>query len=273
MPRSDHPRSSAEVAVAKEEQGRAAIRRAHAAVAALASLSPQDAGLLLRLRSGHRRWRLNTEDWHELAVILCSQKEAACGTIAAPNPRIAALYLRVALRGKLYATQPAARRNPYALAALASGVEALTGAEVTELLQKWNSFDNLAAERALHRVMRYGSLRPPPAAPPTRQTRRFVTGALAQILLERMPSSFTAWAERVATNVDRVPDQRLLVLADALSLPQEVYAKRLSVEVLRLVAPEEVHQDADAMLKEAREVWRPRPRYQWYAGPSGSAVT
>ena len=111
--------------------------------------------------------------------------------------------LQVLLRGKLLNATPTARGNPYATACLDAGVAALPASDRDELLARWRTLQEPAASRAVHRVARYGALRPteggkgPPQEVARAQARRFVTAGLAQVcILERE----MAWHEEMSRN-------------------------------------------------------------------------
>lgn len=160
------------------------------------------------------------------------------------------------MRGKLLHNVPTARGNPYATACVDAAVSALPAADRDELLARWRTLREPAASRAVHRVLRYGALRP--AAPhDAAQARRFVTAGLAQVLLDTLYSSWSAWHPRLAANVAKLPDAQVETLADALSVPRELAANALGHAVLRVAGAAGGVDYGDAqLLREARAVRR-----------------
>ena len=226
----------------------AAVARATNAIAALPTLSTHDKALLATLRNGHRRWRLDAQDWDDLTDLLLSQgrhpasgyKQAAVrasqqstagvATGSEGDAELGKLALRVLLRGRVIEAQPRARENVYigvlqptllseesmvfwpvcaapaattllnvaygaserlprrcylspvcgAERALRAGVAALPPEDVETLLTRWRTLDLNTAERAAHRVLRYGCLRPS-GEPNASQAHAFVTAGLTQV--------------------------------------------------------------------------------------------
>ena len=130
-------------------------RTAAAAAATLNALPEVDAALLLSLRTGHRRWRLDQADWLRLAAILARQ-----GGEASRSNALQRLVLAVRLRGKLELEARRVRRNPYLLEAVATGAAKMPAADAQALLAQWRRLPEGAAGRALTRVMRYAALTP-----------------------------------------------------------------------------------------------------------------
>lgn len=165
------PPEAAAVVAAKAAFARKAAAHAQAAAAALARVPPEATALLLPLRVGLRRWRLNAADWRALA-------DAAVKKEVSAIPRIA---LQVQLRGALLRARPAARRNPHLLGALDTGVLQLPPKDTAELLERWPTLGAAAAERAVARVLRHGALRPRDHRAPGKQEALFVGAGLTQV--------------------------------------------------------------------------------------------
>jgi hypothetical protein len=251
---------------ATPEQIRAAAiaevqRVASSAAAMIDSLPGPDLQLLLSLRTGRHRWRLDTLDWGRLAGAL--KLDRAADDTVASIPHVARVVLHVLLRGQMVAERSRVRSNPALDSALWESVQELPDGDADMLLDKWRTLGPDFAARAAHRVLRYARLAP--AVPPggaeaasgeaLERTQRFVAAQLLQVLLERMPSSWVAWSSRVVQSVELLAPERLQVLADALSLPHAINDAALMHVVLQLVSPERLDSLSELpYIEECREV-------------------
>jgi hypothetical protein len=145
----------AQIAASRQQVQQSFILFAADARDALAELPENELLLLLSLRKGLRRWRLDHTDWLSLAKILTTEEEDGFWRAAA----LKRLVLSVRLRGKLINEVKAARRNPFMLNTLSAGTLNLPDDDVSLLLDRWTSLPQLTVKRVLHRIMRYGRLR------------------------------------------------------------------------------------------------------------------
>jgi hypothetical protein len=212
--------------------------------------------VLWALRSGRRRWRLDLADWHALALGLLQ------GDTAARVARVHRVALAVLLRGKVLAERPQVRGNPDLLRSIAEATAALPEADVALLLDKWCTLTGPAATRAAVRVLRHGGLGPPRKDSAGTAARRFALAMLSQALLDTMPNSYPAWIGPLRRAVEKLPEDRARVLADALALPRSLAGATISHVILQLVSPDQADSDAGgvfAYLEPAREVrWATR---------------
>eukprot|EP00892_Ulva_mutabilis_P004909 jgi/Ulvmu1/2790/UM140_0020.1 len=239
--------------------------KAAALAAALRALPEDDLQSLLALRVGRRRWRLDLDDWHNLARALLAAEPrgprpvaplagAGGGTVDLIHVR--RVVLGCLLRGHVLARRPVARRNEYLMRAATEAAAVLPRADVEQLLYKWRSLSPEVAERAALRALRYGELNPADERRNVDAARRFVRGMLAQVLLEAMPSSWVAWSGHLAHAVDQLETSRLWPLADALTLPRALADIALTHAVLELIAPQELESARTlGYFEEAQKIW------------------
>lgn len=156
---------------------------------ALQALPEGDLLALLALRSGRRRWRLDLDDWHNLACGLLAagpRVPRPVAPAAGAPPTVDCLAVRrvvlgVLLRGHVLATRPRARRNGFLMRAIAEAAAALPREDVDVLIEKWRTMPEEVARRAAARVLRFGELNPGNGRGDVEAARRFVRGMLPQV--------------------------------------------------------------------------------------------
>lgn len=177
----------AELLVWRDKQMDWVQGKAAALTAAVRNLPEDDLQTLLALRTGRRRWRLDPDDWHNLARALLALQPRGMRPAApaeggtADVLHVQRVVLGALLRGHLVARRPAARQNEFLMRAVAETAAAVPRADVLQLVSKWRALSPDAAHRAVLRALRYGELNPANERNNPDAARRFVRGMLTQV--------------------------------------------------------------------------------------------
>lgn len=190
--------TAAEILAWQERQDEWRKAKAPALAAAIQALPEDDLQAILALRAGNRRWRLDLDDWHNLARGLLANEargpRPAAPTVPGGTADVTAVrrvVLGVLLRGHVLTRRPRARRNGFFLRSVAEAAAGLPPGDVALLMEKWRTLAPDVAHRAALRVMRYGELNPANEHGDAAAARRFVRGMLTQVRPLRV-----AWPSR-----------------------------------------------------------------------------